>query len=312
MDFMTRLQNSWDLFTKSLTVMVVHKKLLFFPFITVALTALIIIFFIAPVALQPTGYKYTELQHWQAVGRTIFTENSADAIKNHDKRQSVQLTNNGKLFAAVIYFAVMFLATFFTVAFYHEILQALNGQDVEIIRGLTFAGKKIPSILIWSLFAGLIGYMIRMLEEKVGLFGKIVFGIIGIAWSVASIFVIPFIITETSANPFHLLRQSADTLKKTWGEALIGYVGIQLGGFVIFISSLVMLAGAVLIAIQLQSVSFMIMVFALWLTGILAFSYLTAVANHIYRCALYIFAAEGKIPAPFDQAAMQSAWKMKE
>jgi hypothetical protein len=129
---------------------------------------------------------------------------------------------------------------------------------------------------------------------------------------VASIFVIPFIITETSVNPFHLLRQSADTLKKTWGESLIGYVGIQLGGIVVLISSLVMLGGAVFIAIQLQSALFMITGIALWLFGILAFSYLAAVANHIYRCALYIFAVEGKIPTPFDQTAMQSAWKMKE
>jgi len=312
MDFMTRLQNSWDLFTKSLTVMMAYKKLMFFPFITFALTTLIIIFFIAPVALQPTGYSYTEPQHWKAIAQTIFTDNSTDARNMYDKRHSVKLTNNGALFVALIYFVSMFFATFFTVAFYSEILYALNGQDVEILRGLLFAGTKIPSILLWSLFAGLIGYLIRTLEEKVGLFGKIIFGVIGIAWSVASIFVIPFIITETSLNPFHLLRQSADTLKKTWGESLIGYVGIQLGGIAVLISSLVMLGGAVFIAIKLQSASFMITAIAVWLIGILAFSYLATVANHIYRCALYLFAVDGKIPAPFDQAAMQSAWKMKE
>jgi uncharacterized membrane protein YeaQ/YmgE (transglycosylase-associated protein family) len=312
MDFMTRLQNSWDLFTKSLTVMMKYKKLMFFPFITAVLTTLIVLFFIAPVALQPTGYAYTEPQHWKTISQTIFTDNSTDARNHNDKQHSLKLTNNGAFFVAVIYFVAMFFATFFTVAFYSEILHALNGHDVEISRGLLFAATKIPSILIWSLFAGLIGYAIRTLEEKVGLFGKIIFGIIGIAWSVASIFVIPFIITETSVNPFHLLRQSADTLKKTWGESLIGYVGIQLGGIVVFISSLVMLGGAVFIAIQLQSASFMITAIAIWLFGILAFSYLAAVANHIYRCALYIFAVEGKIPTPFDQTAMQSAWKMKE
>jgi hypothetical protein len=312
MDFMTKLQNSWDLFTKSLSVMMEYKKLMFFPFITAALTTLIVLFFITPVALQPTGYEYTSPHHWKAIAQTIFTDNSTDAHNSYDKRHSVELTNSGALFVALIYFVAMFFATFFTVAFYSEILHALNGRDVKISRGLLFAGTKIPSILLWSLFAGLIGYMIRTLEEKVGLVGKIIFGIIGIAWSVASIFVIPFIITETSVNPFHLLRQSADTLKKTWGESLIGYVGIQLGGIVIFISSLVMLGGAVFIAIQLQNASLMITVIALWLIGILAFSYLASVANHIYRCALYLFAVDGKIPAPFDHTAMQSAWKMKE
>ena len=147
MDFMTRLQNSWDLFTKSLTVMMSYKKLMFFPFITAALTTLIVIFFIAPVALQPTGYQYTEPQHWKAIAQTIFTDTSTDAPNMHDKQHSVKLTDSGALFVAFIYFVAMFFATFFTVAFYSEILYALNGKDVEILRGLIFAGTKIPSIL---------------------------------------------------------------------------------------------------------------------------------------------------------------------
>ncbi len=289
-----------------------YKKLLFFPAITAALTLFIILFFVAPVALQPTGYSYTQSQHWKAVMQTIVTAESMEALNSQDRRQSPKLSNNGMMFFALIYFIAMFFATFFTVAFYHEILRALNGQDVSIIEGLIFAGTKIPSILIWSLFAGLIGYIIRKLEERVGLLGKIIFGVIGIAWSVASVFVIPFIITETSLNPFHLLRQSADTLKKTWGESLIGYVGIQFGSLIVVFSSLLILAGMVLIAVQLHSSSMIIIACTFWLIGIIAFSYLTNVANHIYRCALYIFATDGRIPGPFDQASMQSAWKMKE
>lgn len=312
MSFTTRLHNSWHLFTQSLTVMRDHKKLMLFPAITAALTLLIILFFIVPVALQPTGYKYTEIQHWKAVGQTILDVESMEAPQNQDRRPSPKLTNNGYIFIAIIYFAAMFLATFFSVAFYHEILRSLNGQDVSIIRGMRFAGTKLPSILIWSLFAGLIGYIIRTLEEKVGILGKLILGLIGIAWSVASVFVIPFIITDTSVNPFHLLRESAGTLKKTWGESLIGYLGIQFGGLIIALSSLLLLGGALIIAIQVNSISIFIIACALWLIGILAFSYLINIANHIYRCALFIFASNGNIPAPFDQAAMQSAWKMKK
>lgn len=300
------------MFTQSLTVMRDHKKLLVFPIVTAALTLLIILFFIAPVALQPTGFKYTDIQHWKAVGQTIFTAGSMEASQNHNSPLPAELTNNGILFISILYFAAMFLATFFSVAFYHEILRALNGQDVSIMRGLRFASTKLPSILIWSLFAGLIGYIIRTLEEKVGILGKIILGFIGIAWSVASVFVIPFIITEASVNPFHLLRQSAGTLKKTWGESLIGYVGIQFGGLIIILSSLFFFAGMFIISILLNSTSIIIIAAVLCLIGILSFSYLFNVANHIYICALYLFAADGKIPAPFDQASMRSAWKVKE
>ena len=186
----------------------------------------------------------------------------------------------------------------------------MNGQDVSISRGLSFAGTKIPSIFLWSLFAGLIGYIIRSLEEKVGIFGQVILGFIGIAWSVASVFVVPFIIIESSPNPFNLLRKSAGALKKTWGELLIVYVGIRSGSFVVVLSSLLILAGVVVIGIQVHSASIVIGAFALWFISIFTFAYLTNVADHIYRCALYLFAANGKIPAPFDRVAIQSAWKM--
>ncbi len=39
---------------------------------------------------------------------------------------------------------------------------------------------------------------------------------------------------------------------------------------------------------------------------------LMGVANHIYRCALYLYAAEGTVPAPYDRESMDQAWKFKK
>jgi len=58
------------------------------------------------------------------------------------------------VYLAFLYFVSMFFATFFNVAFYHEILVALAGQSVSIIRGLKFAGTKWKAVLMWALFAG--------------------------------------------------------------------------------------------------------------------------------------------------------------
>jgi len=75
----------------------------------------------------------------------------------------------------------MFFATFFNVAFYHEILVALAGQSVSIIRGLKFAGTKWKAVLMWALFAGLVGLIIRQLEERLSFVGRIIARFIGIA-----------------------------------------------------------------------------------------------------------------------------------
>ncbi len=312
MGFMTRLNTSWLLFTQSLTVMWSNKKLILFPAITAILTLLIILFFIVPIAFQPTGYKYSEFEHWKAVGQRMITIESLESHANGNVPPKAELTRGGMILIATLYFIAMFLATFFSVAFYHEILRALHGQDVSISRGLIFAISKLPSIAVWSLFAGLVGYLIRLLEEKVGFLGRMILAVIGIAWSVACVFVIPVIIVEESVNPVRLLRESAAALKKTWGEALIGFAGIQFGSLLVGISSFVFLGGMLVLSVLLHSIAAFLIVCVLWVISLFCFSYLIGIANNIYRCALFIYATDGKVPGPFDQAAMQAAWKMKK
>ena len=85
----------------------------------------------------------------------------------------------------VWYFATMFLATFCNVAFYREIMNALNGRPVSILEGIRFAFSKWKIIFMWTLFAGLIGFIIKSLEERFGWFGELILKFIGTVWSVA-------------------------------------------------------------------------------------------------------------------------------
>lgn len=57
---------------------------------------------------------------------------------------------------ALLYLVSMFLATFFNVAFFNEILAALSGQEVSIKRGFEAAFARVGAILMWSLLAGLV------------------------------------------------------------------------------------------------------------------------------------------------------------
>lgn len=81
---------------------------------------------------------------------------------------------------------------------------------------------------MWSLFAGFVGYIIQTIEQRVGFLGKIIGSFIGFAWSVACIFIIPTLVRDTEmANPVKLLRNSAGTLKRTWGELVVGFVSLD-------------------------------------------------------------------------------------
>jgi hypothetical protein len=213
----------------------------------------------------------------------------------------------------VVYFVSMFLATFFNVAFYSEIIAALDGRGVSFRRGLQTARSRLPSIFAWSLLAGVVGWLIRAIEQRLPLAGRIVTGLIGMAWSIAAVFAIPVIIQQQPMrNPIRILQQSAATLKRTWGEGLIGYLGFSAGSMVIFMSSLLplLLAGAV--ALLFKSVWLIIIAGVIWVLALLFMAYVSGVAGHVYRCALFKYATEGVVPEPYDQELLDMAWKVKK
>jgi hypothetical protein len=41
-------------------------------------------------------------------------------------------------------------------------------------------------------------------------------------------------------------------------------------------------------------------------------AYVSGVAGHVFRCALYIYATEGVVPEPYNQELMDMAWKVEK
>jgi hypothetical protein len=320
---MNRFQRSWQLLKSSMAVMAREKTLLLFPILTTACTIFIAGLFLVPVAFQPTGHAYTSAQHWETVGQRIFQETpketttvtqDADSlrIKGH-QRHDAEFRPLALAYFALIYFTSMFVATFFNVAFYSQILRALGGEPVSIGAGLSFACTRWQTILAWTLFAGLVGFLIKALEERFGVLGRIVMKLIGAAWSVACVFVIPVIITsEKTFNPLTVLKESALTLTRTWGESLIGYVGVGLGNLFVLLLSVVWLGAGIATAAALHLYWAIALVVVTWLLAIIVWGYLLSVASQIFRCALFLYASNGTLPAPYTEEMMALAWKHKK
>ncbi len=317
---MSRFQRSWELFKCSLAVMRRDPQLLIFPIVTSAFTILVALLFLFPVAFQPTGHSYASAAHWQTVAHRVGIvsgdRNSAEAEERPYVPGRPTVFAPGKpmlAYFAVMYFTSMLCATFFNVAFYKQIMNGLRGEPVSIMGGLAFACTRWKSILLWTLFAGLIGYVIKALEEKFGLIGRLVMRFVGTAWSVACVFVIPVIITEAGlANPFSVLKKSAMTVKQTWGESLIGYAGLSFGGLFVLLFSAVWLGTGITLCLVFHLYWFIAFVALGWVFTLCAWSYVMGVASQIFRCALFLYASEGALPDPYTGDMMAMAWKMKK
>ena len=90
----------------------------------------------------------------------------------------------------------MFIFTFINVAFYSELLKVINGQGVFIVRGFKIATKKVKAIFHWSLLSGIVGVVIRLLEDQFDFIARKIMGLIGFTWSIVTVFAIPVLIRE--------------------------------------------------------------------------------------------------------------------
>ena len=328
---MNKIKRSGRLLRASFAVLFREKKLLLFPLIATMLATVVALFFIMPVVLYPTWHSYFSAAHWSALADKL-TQGFEPAHHHHsvgqnmpDRKADAMTPFSGfrgvAPFFALIYFTSMFVATFCNVAFYHEIMQALNGNTVSIRRGFRFAATRWRAVLLWSLFAGAVGYIISAVEKRVGFVGTIIANLVGFAWGIASIFIIPTLVREEKTeNPLKLLRASAGTLKRTWGEFVIGVAGMELAlGFaallLLIVSMLTGGAAALFICWYFHWTwaywLFLPVVIGDWLLLAVPLGLIGGVVNPVYRCALFVYATEGVVPDSFDKELLDSAWNVK-
>lgn len=330
---MSKFKTALEIFKSTIRVLGANKKLLLFPVASVLLAMLVALFFTASVALLPSGFGLDTAEHWKFVAN-LFLERGTDFVDAHlsppeigeleERAHSAKsqlfasafsggLTRFAYLYCAILYISSIFLTVFCNLAAYSEILEALNEKTVSIRRGFRVALSKWRSVLLWSLFAGLVGILLKQLETRFSFVGQIVLRLIGLTWTVASVFVIPVMIREPgTANPIGLLRKSAGVLKQTWGESLLGFIALRVG-LLSFVFCIILCFVGLPFAFREISLFYTLLAATALLIGLfIVYIYVLGVANQVYRCALYIYASEGVIPSEFTPEMMNQAWKVRK
>ena len=107
------------------------------------------------------------------------------------------------------------------------------------------------------------------------------------------------------------VQRSFSILKKTWGEAIAANFGI---GFITFLAMLIlgllpMIGAGVAFSGEHYTVAGILV--ATGLAGIIVASLISSALNTILLAALYLYAAEGKVPSQFDNALLERAFVRK-
>ena len=116
-------------------------------------------------------------------------------------------------------FASSVVAIYFQAALVIGANERADGRDPTVRGVLDQAWARRGRIISWALFSTTVGIAIRALEQRLGILGRILGVLGGVAWAIASFFVVPVLIAEDLA-PIAAVKRSAQLLSDVWGTSL--------------------------------------------------------------------------------------------
>lgn len=128
------------------------------------------------------------------------------------------LSNNEGVVSFLLIF-IFYYITYFVMIFFNAALIAcakirIDGGDPTVRDGLNVAFSHLFYIAGWAFISSSVGALLRILEARFEFVGKVVSGVLGMAWSMTSFLVIPILVIE-GKDPFNSFKESAKLLKKT-------------------------------------------------------------------------------------------------
>ena len=208
-----RLATGWQLAKQSFNVLKLDKELLMFPLLSGIACIIVTATFAIPV----------------------FFSGMLENLGNEQAGEAGGIAQNVLLYVLMFlfYFVSYFVIIFFNSALVACAIIRLKGGDPVLRDGFGAAMARLPQIAGWALVAASVGMILKIIESRSQRFGQIVSGLLGMAWSITTFFVIPVLVVE-KAGPVEAAALGAQMT--VLGIALI-VVGVFLLLAVTLISS---------------------------------------------------------------------------
>ncbi len=280
---MSRLSNSWELVKASWRVLKADKELIIFPIVSTIGTIIVTVLFAIPMAFAGIFDHITNDQI--GIGEMIV----------------------GFAFYLIMYFVVIFSNT----ALVGAALIRLRGGDPTLRDGFNIAVDHLPQILGYAAISATVGVILRAIQERGGIVGKIAGGLLGMAWNVITYLVVPILVVE-NVGPVEAVKRSTGYLKRTWGEQLIGNFSIGLVFGLLTVAAVLVIGVPVMIIAAATGSAVLIGLGVLLIVLLVAgISLISSTLNGIYVAALYQYASEGATSSYFSPDMIQGAFRQK-
>ena len=273
---MGKFSRSWELVKQSFSILRSDKQLMLFPILSASACLIV-------TAIIATG------------GTLAILPSMAAAAASGARWQPTQ-SPAFLLGMFAMYVANYFVIVFFNVALVGVANSRLMGGSWTFRDGIALAWARKGTILQWALVAATVGVILKTIEERLGLVGRLIMRLIGVAWALACYFVVPVLAFE-DLTPFEAIKRSSRLFRDTWGEKVVGgfslslvFFVLALPGFALWIVSMVLFGAAGLLIGMVLMILYFLML-----------SVLSSAVQGIFNAALYRYACFKQVPPAFSQ-----------
>ncbi len=274
---MGKFARSWDLTKGSWNVLKADKELLILPVISFIAATIAAVSIFVPTFLLSTS---------TTGGETTAT-----------------LGPVGYVLAFVGYVVLAYITIFFNAALVHAANERMNGGDPTVGSALKGAASRGLAILPWAIVSATVSMVLRAIEERSGFIGRLVVGLVGLAWSLVTFLVLPILVIE-GIGVGEAIKKSTSMFKRTWGEQVIASAGIGLVTFVAILAGL-----PFLLLIATGNTVLAIVGIALFVIWAVLVAVVSSALSAVYQTALYHYAVTGSSPQAFATVNLGQAFE---
>ena len=209
------------------------------------------------------------------------------------------------LFYVVLYTVIIFA----NAALVGAALIRLRGGDPTLSDGLGIALSHMKVIIGYALIAATVGVILQAMSRR-GWVAEIARSIIGTAWNLATFLVVPVLVVE-NVGPIEAVKRSAQLLRRTWGEQVVGSAGMGLVFFLFFLLTTVLAGAGIWLGVALNLTALIFVCVAAGVLAYIVLALLSATLGSIYAAAVYRYAAEGETDSQFAPELIRNAFAAK-
>lgn len=197
-----------------------------------------------------------------------------------------------------------YIVVFFNAALVYAANKRFQAEPVSIREAIESAQSRAHVLLPWAVVSASVSVVLRAVEQRGGIFGRIIGSLAGVAWSVVTFLVLPVLVFE-GLGPIAAVKRSGALFKHTWGENVMTNAGIGIVGMFAMLAGAIPLVLFLAIGGPLAVVG--IVAFVLWVVAVML---VTTTLTGIFQTALYRFAIGQPVPG-FEPAELQGSFRTR-